>query len=69
MGSVTFSAPSVFSEVDESPGQFPSVAPGVERALVRRFPYGIYFTAESDRVIILGVFHQHRDPSIWRDRL
>jgi plasmid stabilization system protein ParE len=56
-------------KVSALPGQFPTVAPGVQRALVRRFPYGVYFTAESDRIIILGVFHQHRDPSIWRDRL
>jgi plasmid stabilization system protein ParE len=45
------------------------VIAGVQRALTHRFPYAVYFVAEPERIVVIGVFHQHRDPSSWRDRL
>ena len=55
--------------IAELPSQFPVVTPGVRRALLRRFPYGIYFVVDPARIVVLGVFHQHRDPTAWRERL
>ena len=40
----------------------------VRRFLVLRFPYGIYYTVESDVVFIWAVKHLHRDPDYWQDR-
>ena len=34
----------------------------VRRALTRRFPYAVYFIVEGDRISILRVLHQARDP-------
>lgn len=34
--------------------------------VLRRFPYAIYFVAEVDRVTVLRVLHQARDPEAWR---
>lgn len=59
----------VISRISALPKQFPTVAEGVQRALVRRFPFCVYFVVEADRIVVLGVFHQHRDPSVWRDRI
>jgi plasmid stabilization system protein ParE len=59
----------VVSRISALPNQFPTVADGVQRALVRRFPFCVYFVVESDRIVVLGVFHQHRDPSVWRERI
>lgn len=39
------------------------------RALVRRFPYAIFYEYENEMVIIYGVFHTARDPNKWRQRL
>ena len=39
------------------------------RALVRRFPYSVYFRVRGEDVRIVGVIHQHRDPRIWRRRV
>jgi len=45
-----------------------SVMPSVHRALTRRFPHAVYFVVERERIVVIGVFHQHRDPASWRDR-
>ena len=35
-------------------------------ALVPRFPYGIFYLIENDKIIILAVLHFSRDPSFWK---
>ncbi len=40
----------------------------VRRFLINRFPYGIYFTVESDTVVIRAIKHLHRDPDYWQQR-
>ncbi len=40
-------------------------AVGSVLALVSRFPYAVFYRAESKRVVVLAVLHTARDPSIW----
>ena len=40
----------------------------IRRYLVRRFPYGIYYTIEGDVLVIWAVKHLHRDPDYWQQR-
>lgn len=40
----------------------------VRRAAVRRFPYGIFYRALFDKIEVLAVFHDSRDPTAWQDR-
>lgn len=51
------------------PAQFPRVAPRLQRALLHRFPYAVYFVDEPARVVVIGVFHERRNPATWRGRL
>ncbi len=39
------------------------------RALVRRFPYAVFYEYADDRVTVYCVFHTSRDPEKWRQRL
>lgn len=39
------------------------------RALVRRFPYAVYYEFEGNTMTVYGIFHTSRDPEIWRRRL
>jgi plasmid stabilization system protein ParE len=39
------------------------------RALVRRFPYAIFYEHAGETVTIYSVFHTSRDPDKWRQRL
>ena len=52
------------------PTAFPLVeSPSVRRVLVSKFPYSIIYSVESDAIIVYAVFHQSRDPLIWRGRI
>lgn len=39
------------------------------RALVRRFPYAIFYEYFENVTTIYAVFHCSQDPKKWRDRL
>lgn len=39
------------------------------RALVRRFPYGVFFDYDGKRLTVYCVMHTARDPNKWRERL
>jgi len=38
------------------------------RALVRRFPYGVFFSVAENAIKLVTVFHTRRLPEIWRKR-
>jgi plasmid stabilization system protein ParE len=50
------------------PGQFPEIGRSLRRALLRRFPYSVYFLDRGDAVIVFAVLHQHRNPAEWQRR-
>lgn len=60
----------VFQRIKENPLQFPHIEGEVRRALLHRFPYGVYFVAGSQQVnvTVLAVLHLHRQPDVWRGR-
>ena len=39
------------------------------RALVRRFPYTIFYEYTSGKVSVYSIFHTSRNPKKWRSRL
>lgn len=51
------------------PEMYATVYENYRRALVRRFPYSIFYEYVSNTVIIYSVFHNSRDPQKWRERL
>ena len=56
--------------VQEGPLHFSEIDRGVRRALVRIFPYGVFFCEEEDDVVtVLAVLHLHRHPNTWKRRL
>ena len=54
--------------IDENPSQFPVIYRKVRRALLSRFPYGVYFVWESQRISVIAVMHTAREPGKWRRR-
>jgi len=51
-----------------NPLQNPLVHKTIRRALLRRFPYEIFFVLDSHHVVILAVFHAKRNPKQWTER-
>ena len=41
---------------------------GFRRALIRRFPYAVFYELSETTVTVFGVFHTSRDPQKWRQR-
>lgn len=39
------------------------------RALVRRFPYAVFYEYTGVKVVIYSIFHTSQDPDKWRVRL
>ena len=52
----------------ETPKQFPIVFSKIRRANIHSFPYSILFEVYNDSILILSIFHQSRDPQIWKTR-
>jgi plasmid stabilization system protein ParE len=48
---------------------YPVVHEAYRRALMRRFPYAIFFESAETTVTVYAVFHTSRDPERWRQRL
>ena len=57
-----------FQRILENPEWFPKVRGEVRRAVVRRFPFAIHFLVETDRIVILSVFHTSRNPEQLKTR-
>ena len=45
------------------------VCANYRRAIVRRFPYVVFYEYEADTVTVYSVFHSAQDPEKWRRRL
>lgn len=52
----------------ERPGSFPIVHRNIRRALIRRFPFGVFYLLDESKITVLAVFHARRDPKQWQSR-
>ena len=41
----------------------------LRRANVRRFPYGVFYLFDQERIVVVGVLHNRRAPRKWKSRL
>jgi len=55
--------------IQRHPLMYPAVLVDYRRALVRRFPYVVFYKVEPERIVIYAVFHCSQDPSKWKARL
>ena len=55
--------------IRRQPASYPAVHETYRRALIRRFPYAIFFECTETTATVYAVFHTSRDPEKWRQRL
>ncbi len=60
---------SVIQNIIDHPIAWPVMEADVRRCLTNRFPYGVLYSIESDRIFILAVMHLHRAPDYWKHRV
>ena len=51
------------------PKSAPEVAPNIRKFSLRKFPFSILYSVESDGLLILPVAHHRRRPRYWVDRV
>jgi plasmid stabilization system protein ParE len=58
----------LLATVERDPLRYPLARHEVRRALVRRFPFAVYFVAEPEATTVLACLHVRRDPQTWPSR-
>jgi toxin ParE1/3/4 len=58
-----------FASIADAPEMYPLVHREVHRALLRHFPYSVFYVVTTDSIVVLGVVHQARHSRVWRRRL
>ncbi|WP_157770314.1 type II toxin-antitoxin system RelE/ParE family toxin [Methylomonas koyamae] len=51
--------------LEQAPLLFAEVIPGVRRALLPRFPFGLFYAVRGNSVHVLAVLHDARTPNRW----
>ena len=57
------------SRIIRNPPSYPIVYRTLRRAVVRRFPFAVFYDVTADEIHVIAVFHSRRDPEIWKSRV
>lgn len=61
-------ASATLASIERFPQGYPTVHKSMRRALLRRFPYGLFYIEKVDAIYVVGCFHSRRDPEVWHRR-
>ena len=59
---------SVFETISCNPSMYPVVHRHTHRAVIHRFPFGIYYRTEGKMIVVVAVMHGSRHPKRWQKR-
>jgi plasmid stabilization system protein ParE len=54
--------------IAENPETYPVVHRQTRRAVLRRFPFGVFYRVEVDAIVVIAIMHGSRDPRAWQRR-
>lgn len=55
--------------ITRQPSLYAFVHRNVHRALIHRFPFGVFYFVEDDHIIVVAVMHVRRSPQFWHKRV
>ncbi len=55
--------------IQRTPAGYQTVYQNYRKALLRGFPYVIFYREEEEQIFIAAVFHTSRNSESWKDRL
>ena len=58
----------LIDDVASGPEAFPILHRDTRRALVNRFPYGLFFRVIDNTVVFVACYHTRRNPASWKRR-
>ncbi len=56
------------TRITENPFQFPKERKQIRKAIVKRFPYLLFFYVDDLIINVFAVFNTSRNPMIWKSR-
>ena len=56
------------ASIRRHPEAYQLVDPTMRRALLRRFPYAVFYEVGPVEIVVYGVFHGARNPAAWKRR-
>jgi toxin ParE1/3/4 len=56
------------SRIALSPNRWPRYSKDVRRCVMSRFPFGIYYRVDGEKIRILAIAHSSRYPAYWKLR-
>lgn len=54
--------------IEGNPELYARVHGDIRRAMLNRFPFGVFYLIESEGVVVVAVLHASRDPARWKER-
>lgn len=57
-----------YDRIGDGPLKYEELRGGIRHALLKRFPYAVYFAVEGDIIVVVAVLHASRDPTEWQRR-
>ncbi len=55
-------------QIKALPHAYAKVDPALHKLVMRRFPFSVFYSVQSDAIIILAVAHHRRRPNYWQER-
>lgn len=59
---------STIDRISENPLAYSRIRGDTRRAVLRRFPYAVYFRVLADEIVVVAVMHGRRHPLRWQSR-
>ncbi len=59
----------VISKIQSNPHIHKTIFQNVRRSVTKRFPFGVFYTVENEKIIVLAVMHAQRDPLKWENKI
>lgn len=51
--------------IGHNPHLFPKKHKNIRCVLTQRFPYGIFYFTDNNKIVVVSVFHLSRNPKLW----
>ncbi|MCC5641136.1 type II toxin-antitoxin system RelE/ParE family toxin [Nostoc sp. CHAB 5844] len=58
----------ILNRICQMPESYAVVYSDIQRAVLQRFPYAVYYRIVSSRIIVIAIFHGRRNPKTWQQR-
>lgn len=59
---------STLATIESTPEQYPIALDDIRKALLKRFPYVVYFVLSRRGASVIAVMHGRRNPRRWKSR-